>query len=317
MDIGEEKLIWMYTTMVRHREFEERVTKEFAAGHIPGGVHLSQGQEAIAAGVCINLRQDDYLTTTHRCHGHLIAKGARTDKMMAEIYGKRTGLNKGKAGSQHLADFGVGVLGAEGIQGTPLLIATGAALSARFRGTDQVAVSFIGDGTLNTGSFHEGLNMATAWKLPLVCICENNMWACSTRIYDVTNLTELSDRAVGYGIPGVAIDGNDVLAVYEAAVAAVTRARIGYGPTLLECRTCRLRAHYEGDSQAYRSNVEIDDCRKKDPIPRFRSQLLEMKLLTEEEANKIHQEALVEMDKAVAFAEQSPFPDPEEIFTDV
>jgi pyruvate dehydrogenase E1 component alpha subunit len=247
----------------------------------------------------------------------MLAKGARTDQMMAEIYGKRTGINKGKAGSQHLADLSVGALGAEGIQGTPVVIATGAALSAKFRGTDQVAISFIGDGTLNTGSFHEGLNMAAAWKLPFVCVCENNMWACSTKIYEVTNLTELRDRAAGYGIPGIAIDGNDVLAVYEVVATAVSRAREGAGVTFIECRTCRLRAHYEGDTQTYRSSEEVDECRKRDPITRFRKKLIKMGVLTEQETNKIHREALAEMDRAVLFAEEGPFPDPEEVLTDV
>jgi len=313
MAIEEGKLLWMYRTMVRHREFEERVGREFAAGHIPGSVHLSQGQEAVAAGVCANLSPDDYITSAHRAHGHLIAKGTRTDLEMAEIYGRNTGFNKGKGGSQHLYDVSVGCLGAEGIQGTPVLIATGAALAAKFKGTDQVAVCFAGDGTLNTGAFHEGLNMAAAWKLPLVCICENNNWACSTSIYDATALTNLSDRAVGYGIPSVSVDGNDVLAVYEAVGAAVARARKGEGPTFIECKTCRLVGHFEGDTDLYRTKEQKDECKKRDPIPRFRKKLIEMGVLTEKEAGKIHQEALEEIDKAVKFAEESPWPDPEEV----
>jgi TPP-dependent pyruvate/acetoin dehydrogenase alpha subunit len=316
MDIEKEKLVWMYRTMIRIRTFEERVGEEFAAGKIPGFVHLSSGQEANPTGVCANLRPDDYITSNHRGHGHLIAKGLKLDVMTAEVFGKKTGVNKGKAGSQHLTDMAVGCLGAEGIQGTPVPVAVGAALSAKLRGTDQVAVAFIGDGTLNTGRFHEGLNLAAAWKLPLICYCENNIWAESTNIYDVTALTNITDRAVGYGVPGVAVDGNDVLAVYEAVHEAVARARRGEGPTFIEGRTCRRRGHFEGDTHLYRAQEEKDECRKRDPIPRFRKKLIEMGVLTEGEADKIDQEVAEEMDKAVKFAEESPFPEPEEVYAD-
>jgi len=317
MAIEKEKLVWMYRTMVRHREFEERVAKGFAKGKIPGFVHLSQGQEATAAGPMAALRKDDYITSYHRGHGHLIAKGGRPDLMMAELYGKATGIMKGKGGSMHLTDPDVGDLGADGILATQVLTATGAALSAKYRGTDQVAVCFIGDGCINAGSFHEGLNMAAAWKLPLVCICENNIWGESTSIYDSTNLTKLTDRAVGYGIPGVAVDGTDPIAVYEVVAEAVARARKGEGPTFIEAKTCRWRGHFEGDSQSYRTEKELDECKKRDPIPRFRKKLIEMGVLTEKEADKIRQEAAEEMDKAVKFAEESPFPGPEELLTDV
>ena len=256
MEIGKEKLIWMYETMVRIRIFEERIGDEFAAGKIPGFVHLSSGEEANPVGVCANLRLEDYITSNHRGHGHLIAKGLPLDIMTAEIFGKATGVNKGKAGSQHLTDMAVGCLGAEGIQGTPVPVAAGAALSAKLRGTDQVAVAFIGDGTLNTGRFHEGLNMAAAWKLPLICYCENNGFAETTKIYESTALTDISQRAVGYGIPGIAVDGNDVLAVYEAVREAVARAKRGEGPTFIEGRTCRRRGHFEGDTHLYRSKEE-------------------------------------------------------------
>lgn len=316
MDIEKEKLVWMYRTMVRIRTFEERVGEEFAAGKIPGFVHLSSGQEANPAGVCANLRPDDYITSNHRGHGHLIAKGLKLDVMTAEVFGKKTGVNKGKAGSQHLTDMAVGCLGAEGIQGTPVPVAVGAALSAKLRGTDQVAVAFIGDGTLNTGRFHEGLNLAAAWKLPLICYCENNIWAESTNIYDVTALTNITDRAVGYGIPGVAVDGNDVLAVYEAVREAVARARRGGGPTFIEGRTCRRRGHFEGDTHLYRTQQEKDECRKRDPIPRFRKKLIEMGVLTDGEADRIDQEVAEEMEKAVKFAEESLFPEPEEVYAD-
>ena len=316
MEIEKEKLLWMYKTMVRIRVFEERIGDEFAAGKIPGFVHLSSGEEANPVGVCANLRTEDYITSNHRGHGHLIAKGLPLDIMTAEIFGKATGVNKGKAGSQHLTDMAVGCLGAEGIQGTPVPVAVGAALAAKLRSTDQVAVAFVGDGTLNTGRFHEGLNLAAAWKLPFICYCENNVWAESTSIYEATALTDISQRAVGYGIPGIAVDGNDVLAVYEAVHAAIARARRGEGPTFIEGRTCRRRGHFEGDTHLYRTQEEKDECKKRDPIPRFRKKLIEMGTLTEQEADKIDRDIKEEMGKAVKFAEDSPYPGPEELCTD-
>lgn len=320
MTIEKEKLIDMYRTMVRIRIFEEKIAEDFAAGKIPGFVHLSAGQEANATGVCANLRVDDIITSTHRGHGHIIAKAGNQYSlapMVAELYGKKTGVNKGKAGSQHLSDLDIGVLVAEGIQGTALTLAVGVALAAKLKATDQVAVTFIGDGTLNTGRFHEGMNMASAWKLPLICYCENNIWAESTNIYNVTNLTNITDRAVAFNIPGISVDGNDVLAVYEVAAKAIARARKGEGPTFIEGKTCRLRGHFEGDTHLYRSQKEKDECRKRDPIPRFRKKLIEMKALTDKEADKIHQEVQKEMDEAVKFALDSPFPDPEDVLTDV
>jgi len=320
MPIEKEKLIDMYRTMVRIRLFEEKIAEDFAAGKIPGFVHLSVGQEANATGVCANLRTDDIITSTHRGHGHIIAKAGNQYSlapMVAELYGRKTGVNKGKAGSQHLSDLEVGVLVAEGIQGTALTLAVGAALAAKLKGTNQVVVAFIGDGTLNTGRFHEGMNMASAWKLPLICYCENNIWAESTNIYEVTNLTNLTDRAVAFNIPGVSVDGNDVLAVYEVAAKAIARARKGEGPTFIEGKTCRHFGHYQGDTHLYRSQKEKDECRKRDPIPRFRKKLVEMKVLTDKAADKIHQEVQQEMDEAVKFALDSPFPDPGDVLTDV
>ena len=317
MTIEKEKLIDMYRVMIRIREFEEVVRKGFAAGDIPGFVHMSQGQEAIPAGACANLRRDDYMTSNHRGHGHLLAKGGRTDIMMAEIFGRKTGFHKGKGGSMHLTDLDVGAISCDGILGTPLMIANGALVSARLLGTDQVALSFIGDGSLNTGGFHEGLNMASTWKLPLVYVCENNTYGNATFIYDTTNLTNLVDRALGYGIPGVAVDGNDVIAVYEVVAEAVARARRGEGPSLIECKTCRWYGHFEGDTQAYRPKGEVEECIKRDPIPRFKKKLIGMRVLTEKEVDKIHQEAVSEMERALTFAKESPFPGIEEVVTDV
>jgi len=317
MPIAKEKLIEMYTTMVRIRTFEERAAKEFAAGKIPGFMHLYIGEEAVATGACANLRPDDYITSTHRGHGHLIAKGGKTDRMMAELYGKRTGYNKGKGGSMHIADMDIGILGANGIVGAGIPIAGGAALSAKMRGTDQVVICFFGDGATNTSRFHEGVNLASIWKLPVVYVIENNQYAESTPISYAANVANLSDRAAAYGIPGVTVDGNDVLAVYEAVGKAVARARKGEGPTLVECKTYRYQGHFEGDKQTYKTKNEVEEWKKKDPIPRFRKKLIEIGVLTEKETNKIDQEMLEELDKAVKFTEESPFPAPEETLEDV
>jgi len=317
MPVEKEKLIGMHRTMVRIRTFEERVSKEFAAGNIPGSVHIYTGEEALATGVCANLRPDDYITSTHRGHGHLIAKGGKTDRMMAELYGRETGYCKGKGGSMHIASVDIGILGANGIVGAGIPIAGGAALSARMRGTDQVAVCFFGDGATNTTRFHEGINMASHWKLPVVYVIENNLWAQFTRTSTVVNIASIADRAAAYGIPGVEVDGNDVMAVYEVVGEAVARARKGEGPTLIECKTYRWHGHFEGDPQTYRTKEEVEEWRKKDPILRFRDKLIEMKILTEKEAREVDQEMLEEVDNAVKYAVESPLPAPEETLEDV
>ena len=317
MAIEKEKLINMYKVMLRIRTFEERVFKEFAAGHIGGFVHLYAGEEAVATGACANLRLDDYVTSTHRGHGHVIAKGGKTDLMMAELYGKKTGYNKGKGGSMHIANVDSGMLGANGIVGAGIPIAGGAALSAKMRGTDQVCLCFFGDGATNTTRFHEGLNLASIWKLPVVYICENNLYAESTPISYAANISNIADRAAAYGIPGKTVDGNDVLAVYEVVGEAVARARRGEGPTFIVCQTYRWHGHFEGDMQTYKTKEEVEEWMKRDPIPRFRKKLIEMRVLTEKEADKISQEMEEEIEKAVKFAEESPLPDPEEALEDV
>jgi len=317
MAIEKGKLIEMYRVMLRIRAFEERVHKEFGAGHISGFVHLYAGEEATAMGACANLSPDDYITSTHRGHGHLIAKGGRTDLMMAELYGKKSGYNKGKGGSMHIADVDIGILGANGIVGAGIPIAGGAALSAQMRGTDQVTICFLGDGATNTTRFHEGVNLAACWNLPVVYIIENNMYAETTRICDTCRLANVADRATAYGIPGKTVDGNDVLAVYEAVGEAVARARKGDGPTLVECMTYRYYGHFEGDTQTYKSQEEIEEWHKKDPIARFKKKLIEMGILTEKDADKIEQEILKELEEAVKFAEESPLPKPEEALEDV
>jgi pyruvate dehydrogenase E1 component alpha subunit len=317
MAIKKEELIEMYRVMVRIRTFEERVRKEFAAGNIPGFVHLYSGEEAVATGACANLRPDDYITSTHRGHGHLIAKGGKTDRMMAELYGKKTGYNKGKGGSMHIADMDIGILGANGIVGAGIPIAGGASISAQMRETDQLVICFLGDGATNTTRFHEGVNLAACWNLPVVYLIENNQYAESTSIADACKLTNLADKARSYDIPGVTVDGNDVLAVYEAVNEAVKRARKGEGPTLIECKTWRWYGHFEGDMQTYKNKKEIEEWTKKDPVPRFRKTIVEMGILTEEEADKIQREINEEIEEAVKFAEKSPFPAPEETLDNV
>ena len=301
MTIEKRELINMYRVMVRIRKFEERTRKEFAAGNIPGFVHLYAGEEAIATGACANLRPDDY----------------KTNLMMAELYGKKTGYCKGKGGSMHIADVDIGILGANGIVGAGIPIAGGAALSAKMRGTKQVAICFCGDGATNTTRFHEGVNLASIWKLPIVYVIENNMYAQKTPISYAANIPNIADRASAYGIPGETVDGNDVLAVYEAVGEAVARARRGEGPTLVECKTYRYHGHNEGDEQTYRTKEEVEGWMKEDPIPRFKEKLIGTRVLTEKEANEIDQAMLKELDEAVKFAEGSPFPDPEEALEDV
>ena len=312
MAIEKEKLISMFRTMVKIRCFEERVAKEFKEGHIPGFLHLYIGEEAIATGACANLRPDDYITSTHRGHGHVIAKGGKTAPMMAELYGKKTGYNKGKGGSMHIADVTIGILGANAIVGAGIPIAGGAALSAKLRGTDQVAICFMGDGATNTSRFHEGVNLASILELPIVYVIENNEYAESTHVSYAMKAPTIAERAAAYGIPGKTVDGYDVRAVYEAVAEAVTRARKGEGPTLIECKACRQHGHFEGDPQVYRTKEELDECKKKDPIPRFKKELIEMGVLTEKEVDDVYREMDEEMEKAVKFAEESPLPEPEE-----
>ena len=317
MTIAKEKLMDMYQTMVRIRRFEERAVREFAEGNILGSVHSYIGEEAVAVGAIAHLRTDDYILSTHRGHGHLIAKGGETDRMMAELFAKKTGYNQGKGGSMHIANVDIGILGAMGIVGSGIPIATGAALSADIRGTDQVAICFFGDGAANSGRFHEGVNLGAIWKLPVIYICENNLWAVSFSTNCSLAIRDIADRAAGYGIPGVVVDGMDVMAVYEVAGEAVARARKGKGPTLIEAKTYRYRGHWEGDADNYRPKEEVEEWLKRDPTKSFKEDLIEMKVLTEKQADEIDQEMLEEMDRAVKFAKDSPFPEPQETLDNV
>jgi len=311
------KLIEMYRKMLEIRHFEEKVYELYGQNLVPGTIHLYVGQEAVAVGVCANLRRDDYITSTHRGHGHCIAKGAQLERIMAEILGKRTGYCKGKGGSMHIADFTVGMLGATAVVGAGIPIAVGAGLSIKLRGTDQVVACFFGDGASNQGTFHEGINMAAIWSLPVIFVCENNLYAMGTRQSKVMLIKDIADRAAAYGIPGVVVDGNDVLAVYEAANEAVKRAREGKGPTLLECKTYRHKGHSRFDPATYRPKEEVEEWLKKDPIPQFRRRLLDIGVLTEEMARQIEMEVIAAVEGAVKFAMESPYPDPEEALEDV
>jgi len=317
MELTKEILTSMLTTMIHIRLFEERVSKEFAAGKIPGFVHLYIGEEAVATGTCANLSAEDFITSTHRGHGHVIAKGGKTDLMMAELFGKKTGYCKGKGGSMHIADTDIGILGANGIVGAGVTLAGGAALSAQIRETEQVAVCFLGDGSTNRGTFHEGVNMASCWNLPVVYVIENNMYAEKTRITDTCRLENISDRAIAYGIPGITVDGNDVIAVFEAVNEAVKRARKGEGPTIVECKTYRWHGHFEGDAQTYKDDEEVEDWKNRDPINLFKNRLIEMGVITDNDYEAITAEITSEINNAVTFAEQSPFPLPEETLEDV
>ena len=318
MDDGAKTLLSLYQTMVTIRKFETLAGELFAGGKIPGFIHLSIGQEASSVGICSVLRPDDYITTTHRGHGHVIAKGADLKKMVAELMGRKSGYCKGKGGSMHIADFSLGILGANGVVAGGFPIIVGAGLSIKLRRTDQVAVCFFGDGGSNRGTFHEALNMAAIWKLPVVFVCENNGFASTTRTSYACSVTDLAIRATGYNIPGVTVDGNDILSVRKAATEAVGRARRGEGPTLLENKTYRRRGHFEGDPQKYRDPAEVSEWEKKnDPILRFTKVLKERKVLTNELEKEIETHVEAELKEAVAFAEQSEFPRPEEALDDL
>lgn len=321
MAISKELVMDMYTKMLRIRRFEQRVSELFAAGKLGGFVHLYWGEEAVAVGVTANLANDDLITSTHRGHGHLIAKGGETKYMMAELYGKETGYCKGKGGSMHIADATKGILGANGIVGAGLPIATGAALSIKLRGSNQVSVCFFGDGASNQGTFHEAMNMASLWKLPVVYICENNLYGEFTPQKKHQAITDISSRAEAYGFPGITVDGNDVFAVYEAINEAIKRARNGNGPTLIECKTYRIRGHFEGDPQLYRSKEEVEEWKRNDPIIRVEKYISENKIASEEKLKGIQKDINEELDEAVEFAEESKDPDEkrvaEDVYTDI
>ncbi len=318
MDIPKDKLLWIYERMQLIRVFETRVSTEFGKGKIPGFVHLYAGEEAVAVGICAHLTDADYMTSTHRGHGHCVAKGVDVRGMMAELFGRATGICKGKGGSMHIADMDKGMLGANGIVGGGPPLACGSGLTAKTNGTDQVTICFFGDGASEQGTLHESLNLAAIWKLPIIFVAENNGYAESTPAHYHCSVENIADRAAAYNMPGVTIDGNDLFAVYESAHEAVVRARAGQGPSLLECKTYRHFGHFEGDAQTYKIAEENEKYHTElDPIKRFKDAVLPRGLISEDELAAIDQRVNVAIDEAVTFAEDSPFPEVQETFTDV
>jgi TPP-dependent pyruvate/acetoin dehydrogenase alpha subunit len=315
-EIPNDVALQLYETMQRIRSFELAVIELFARGKIPGFLHTYVGEEAIAAGVCANLRPDDKIISTHRGHGHLIAKGGRLDLMMAELFGKQTGYCKGKGGSMHIAEPDLGMLGANAIVGAGTAIINGAALTAQYLGKDEVAVAFFGDGASNTGAFHEAMNMAAVWNLPTIFVCENNAYAESTPQTYHQKIKDVAVRAVAYGMPSNMVDGNDAGAVYQAAKEAVVRARAGEGPTLIEAKTYRIRGHYEGDPEIYRTKEEVESWKEKCPLKRWRTVLLD-RGISAKTIDDIDVRIDQELKEAVVFAEGSPVPDPTQARSDI
>ena len=317
-EIGNAKLKEIYTTMVRIRTFEERVISEYHKG-LPGFTHLAIGQEAIPAAVCAFLREDDYVLTTHRGHGDFIAKGARLDRLMAELFAKETGYCKGRGGSMHLTAVDLNILGATaGIVGDGVPIASGVALGYKIQKLDRVVVCFFGDGATNSGAFHEGIGLAAVWELPVVFVCQNNQYQQSTPTRDYTRLGDLSDRARAHGILGISMDGNDAIAIAEVASKAIESARKGSGPILIAANTYRTVGSHIGDpGTSYRTKEEVEEWKQRDPIERLQDQLLLKKILTQSEIDEIHDVTMRELDEAVKFAMESPEPKVEEALEDI
>jgi pyruvate dehydrogenase E1 component alpha subunit len=322
MDVGKDKLLEMYRSMQRIRQFETKTRDLALANELPGFVHVSIGEEASATGVCAALRKTDRITSTHRGHGHLLAKGGQLNRMMAELYGKRTGYCKGKGGSMHIVDYALGILGANGIVGGGLPIATGSALAAVIAGKDDVTACFFGDGASNEGTFHESLNLAAVWKLPVVFVCENNGYGEFTPMQTVTSVRDIAQRAQGYNIPGFIVDGNDVMEVFRFASEAVARARAGEGPTLLECKTYRWEGHVVGEAAflgegAYRPTAEVEAWKLKCSIVRYQQFLVSGGKIDQAELDRIDKETTTELEDAIKFARESELPDVSEVTDDV
>jgi TPP-dependent pyruvate/acetoin dehydrogenase alpha subunit len=317
MPLSTETLMDVYRRMRRIRTFEEKLAELVGSGRLAGFLHLYAGEEAVAVGVCAHLDDRDYVASTHRGHGHCIAKGVEVGGMMGELFGRVTGTCKGKGGSMHIADLDKGMLGANGIVGAGIPLATGAALSAQVRGTGGVAVAFFGDGASNQGQFHEAVNLAAVWKLPAVFVVENNGYGEATPMEFVTPVRDIAVRAASYGIPGVIADGMDFFDVHDKAGEAVARARRGEGPTLLECKTYRYFGHYVGDNLAYRTKEEADGWRTKDPLVLFEARTVADGVMEPGNLRRIDEEVRTEIDAAVAAAEAAPLPDPAAVLEDV
>src|SRR5262245_59589907 len=309
--LARERALALYREMLVIRRTEEALARAHAAGLVHGACHTYVGEEAVAVGVCAHLRPNDTVLSTHRGHGHALAKGVSPRALMAELFGRVTGCSRGRGGSMHLFAPEVGLLGTSGIVGPSILMATGAGYSYRLLGLDRVSVAFFGDGAVNNGAFHEGLNLAAIWRLPVLFVCENNLYATEVPFQTVAGNPDVAARGVAYGLPGVQLDGNDVLAVHEDAGEAVRRARRGDGPTLLECLTYRTRAHSEGMRDAgYRTREEVDQWKARCPIARWRERLLGAGTVAETDLDRIDQEAAALVKEAAEFAEASPWPDP-------
>lgn len=316
-DLNKDALLWMYETMVTIRRFEEQSRREADAGKLRG-MHSSIGQEAVPTGICAHLRDDDYVLGTHRSHHHCIAKGVDLNEMMAELLGKATGTNKGKGGTMHIADINKGMLGANGVVGSNIPVATGVALSAKVRGSDQVSVVFFGDGASSQGSLHEAMNLASIWKLPVLFVCENNRYAESTPFEYAVAGGSVANRAAGYDMPGVLVDGQSALEMYEVGRSAVARARAGEGPTLIEAQTYRYQGHFGADDPlGYRTQEEEDYYEARDCIVRMRAHLTDGGYATEADLAAIEAGALAAVTAATQFADGSPFPEADELTTDV
>lgn len=317
MELSQEKLLEMYKKMVTIREFEQSLSEAVTGGTLPGFVHLGIGQEAIHVGLAYALRPTDWVSSTHRDHGMLIARGADIKRMRAEIFGKVTGYCKGKGGSMHLAVYDKCAPGCNGILGPSQTINNGIALALKKRGQGDVAVVLFGDGAAHRGEFHEALNLAGCWKLPALTICVNNQYAISVSFDDACAVEDIAARASGYGMPGLVVDGNDVMAVYEAITESVKSIRDGKGPALLELKTRRFKGHFEGDPQSYKTPEEVAEEMKNDPIPIFAKQLLEQEITTEENLRAIEEEVQKELQEAIEFTDQSEYPSLDEIYTDL
>ena len=318
MSLTQEKCLKMYTDMWRIRLFEEEANRQTNLGNIVGTLHMYCGEEAVAVGVCANLRDDDYVLGTHRSHGHCIAKGAESDKMMAELFGRATGTCKGKGGSMHVADFSLNMLGANGIVGAGIGPTTGTALASKIRGTDQVSVCFFGDGAAARGTFHEAIAMGSLWQLPVVYVCENNGYQQWVPRKNVAVVDSVADMAVSYSIPGVSVNGQDAIEVYEVIAEAVARARSGGGPSLIEARTYRFYGHSLGDEQQYRTEEEVEERKRNaDPINILRDFMTERDWLSSADDEQVQQRAGDEITRAAKFAEESPWPEMSEVGTDV
>jgi 2-oxoisovalerate dehydrogenase E1 component len=312
--LEKEKLLALYHQMLEIRRTEEQLARSYQAGLIMGACHTYVGQEAVATGVCAHLRPDDAVFSTHRGHGHALAKGVRPHQVMAELFGRVTGCSQGRGGSMHLFSPEVGMMGTSGIVGPCILQATGAGYSFKLLKTDRVGVAFFGDGASNNGAFHEGLNMASIWDLPVVFVCENNLYATEVPFAAAAGNPNVAERAAAYGMPGVAVDGNDVLAVYQAAGEAVARARRGGGPTLIEGKTYRARPHAEGMRDGgYRTQEEIDTWKARDPLKLYRERLLAEEIANTDEIEAIEVQVKATVEEAFEFSKNSPWPDPETV----